>query len=30
MPFLMSDLLLFACVAAWVTGIMIAVASLLS
>jgi hypothetical protein len=30
MPFLLSDLLLFACLAAWVTGMVIAVASLLS
>jgi hypothetical protein len=30
MPFLLSDLLLFACLAAWVTGLAIAVASLLS
>jgi hypothetical protein len=30
MPFLLSDLLLFACLATWVTGLVIAVASLLS
>jgi hypothetical protein len=30
MPFLLSDLLLFLCLAAWVTGIVIAIASLLS
>jgi hypothetical protein len=30
MPFLLSDLLLFVCLAAWVTGLVIAVASLLS
>jgi hypothetical protein len=30
MPMLLSDLLLFSCLAAWVTGIVIAVASLLS
>jgi hypothetical protein len=29
MPFFLSDFLLFACLAAWVTGIVIAVASLL-
>jgi hypothetical protein len=30
MPVLLSDLLLFFCLAAWVTGIVIAIASLLS
>jgi hypothetical protein len=30
MPMLLSDLLLFSCLAAWVTGIVIAIASLLS
>jgi len=30
MPFFLSDLLLFACLVVWVTGIVIAVASLLS
>jgi len=30
MPFLVSDLLLFFCLAAWVTGMVIAIASLLS
>jgi hypothetical protein len=30
MPMLLGDLLLFLCLAAWVTGIVIAVASLLS
>jgi len=30
MPFFLSDLLLFACLAAWVTGLVIAIASLLS
>jgi hypothetical protein len=30
MPMLLGDLLLFFCLAAWVTGIVIAVASLLS
>jgi hypothetical protein len=30
MPFLLSDFVLFACLAAWVAGIVVAVASLLS
>ena len=30
MPFLLSDFVLFACLAAWVAGIVIAAASLLS
>jgi hypothetical protein len=30
MPVLLGDLLLFFCLAAWVTGIVIAIASLLS
>jgi hypothetical protein len=30
MPILLGDLLLFFCLAAWVTGIVIAIASLLS
>jgi hypothetical protein len=30
MPFLLSDLLLFLCLAGWATGMVIAIASLLS
>jgi len=30
MPFFLSDLLLFVCLAGWVTGMVIAIASLLS
>jgi hypothetical protein len=30
MPFFLSDIVLFACLAAWVAGIVVAVASLLT